>query len=402
MDIFSSGDTAWVLMATILVLIMTIPGIALFYGGLVKKKNLLNTMFLSLISFAIGTIIWIAFGYQLAFGSDVFGFIGNYGGLFLSGISTDSLSNSIPELVFIGFQLTFATLTVALISGAVVERIKFSSWILFVIAWIPLVYIPIAHWVWGGGWLYQLGALDFAGGTVVHISSGVSALVLAIVLGKRKDTSLLPHNLGYSVIGAALLWFGWMGFNAGSGLMANGLAGSALIVSNVAAAAGLISWVAIEWIKDGKATVLGAISGAIAGLVAITPAAGFVDSSAAIIIGILGSAFAIMAIAYIKPKLGYDDALDVFGIHGVCGIWGAIATGIFAIESIGGATGLMTGNLNQFLVQILSVSATVAYAGIMTFLIAKLINKVIGLRVTDKEEIEGLDTHLHEETGYRI
>lgn len=402
MDIFSSGDTAWVLMATILVLIMTIPGIALFYGGLVKKKNLLNTMFLSLIAFAIGTIIWVAFGYQLAFGSDVFGFIGNYGGLFLSGITTDSLSNSIPELVFIGFQLTFATLTVALISGAVVERIKFSSWILFVIAWIPLVYIPIAHWVWGGGWLYQLGALDFAGGTVVHISSGISALVLAIVLGKRKDTSLLPHNLGYSVIGAALLWFGWMGFNAGSGLMANGLAGSALIVSNVAAAAGLISWVAIEWVKDGKATVLGAISGAIAGLVAITPAAGFVDAAAAILIGILGSAFAIIAIAYIKPKLGYDDALDVFGIHGVCGIWGAIATGIFAIESIGGATGLMAGNLNQFLVQILSVSATVAYAGIMTFVIAKVINKVTGLRVTDKEEIEGLDTHLHEETGYRI
>ncbi|MDR0900429.1 MAG: ammonium transporter [Methanobrevibacter sp.] len=401
-NILNSGDTAWVLISTVLVLLMSIPGIAFFYGGLAKKKNVLNTMFLTLIAFAVASIIWIVYGYQFAFGETISGLIGYPTNLLLSGIGIDSLNGSIPSLLFIAFQLTFAGLTAALISGAVIGRMKFSAWIAFIVVWLTAVYIPIAHWVWGGGWLMELGALDFAGGTVVHICSGVSALAIILLLGARKEKTMLPHNLGYSILGAAFLWFGWMGFNGGSALAADGLAASALLVSNVAAAVALITWVCIDTIKEGKPTVLGAISGAVAGLVGITPAAGFVDVGGAIVIGIGAAIVSYLAITYLKPKLGYDDALDVFGIHGLSGIWGAIATGIFAVPAIGGVAGLLYGNPSQVWIQIIATIATIVYAFVISIIIAKVIDMTIGLRVEEKEEVEGLDTHLHEETGYRI
>ena len=404
--ILNSGDTAWMLISTALVMLMTIPGVALFYGGLTKKVNVLNTMFLSLIAFAVTSIIWVLYGYQFAFGETMMGIIGNPANLLFSGIDVNSLATlapTIPSTVYIAFQMTFAAITIALISGAVVERMKFSSWLIFIIAWVSLVYVPIAHWVWGGGFLFTLGALDFAGGTVVHLNSGIAALVLALLLGRRKDTSLLPHQLGYSVIGAALLWFGWFGFNAGSALSAGSLAGSAFLVTNTAAAAGLISWVIIDYVKGGKPTLLGALSGAIAGLVAITPAAGFVTVQAAIIIGLVTSVVSYFGIAWLKPRLGYDDALDVFGIHGLSGLWGAIATGLFAapfINSLG--TGLFYGNPGQLVTQLIAVAVVGGYSLIMTLIIGLAIKYTIGLRVEPKEEIEGLDTNLHEESGYRI
>ncbi len=405
--VLNSGDTAWMLISTALVMLMTVPGVALFYGGLSKKVNVLNTMFMSLIAFSITSIVWVLYGYQFAFGADMLGgLIGNPANLLFSGIGVDQLSTlapTIPETVYIAFQMTFAAITVALISGAVVGRMKVSSWIVFSIAWLSLVYVPIAHWVWGGGFLFQWGALDFAGGTVVHINSGVAALALALLLGKRKDTNLLPHQLGYSVIGAALLWFGWFGFNAGSALSAGGLAGQAFINTNTATAAAMVSWVIIDYLKTGKPTLLGAISGAIAGLVAITPAAGFVTLQAAVIIGLVTSAVSYFAISYLKPKLGYDDALDVFGIHGMSGIWGALATGLFAapfINSLG--TGVFYGNPGQIVTQILAIVIVAAYSFVATLIIGKIIDIVMGLRVEEKEEIEGLDITQHEETGYRI
>jgi Amt family ammonium transporter len=405
--VLDTGDTAWMLVSTALVMLMTVPGVALFYSGLTKKRNVLNTMFLSLIAFAITSIVWVLYGYQFAFGGDMLmGLIGNPANLLFSGIGVDSLATlapTIPTTVYIAFQMTFAAITVALISGAVVERMKFSSWMVFAVLWVSLVYVPIAHWVWGGGFLASLGALDFAGGTVVHVNSGVAALALALLLGKRKDISLLPHNLGYSVIGAALLWFGWFGFNAGSALTAGGLAGSAFIVTNTAAAAAMISWIIIDTLKTGKPTLLGGISGAVAGLVAITPAAGFVTVPAAIIIGLITSVVSYFAISWLKPRLGYDDALDVFGIHGLSGAWGAIATGLFAapfINSLG--TGLFYGNPGQLLIQIVAILVVAAYSFVVTLILGKIIDKVMGLRVEDKVEIEGLDTNLHEESGYRI
>jgi ammonium transporter, Amt family len=404
--ILNSGDTAWMLISTALVVLMTVPGVALFYGGLTKKTNVLNTMFMSLVAFAITSIIWVLYGYPLAFGGDVMGFIGNPANLFLSGVGVDqiaTLAPTIPENVYIAFQMTFAAITIALISGALIGRMKFSSWMAFVVLWITLVYVPIAHWVWGGGWLFQMGALDFAGGTVVHINSGVAALALVLLLGKRKDTKLLPHNLGYSVIGAALLWFGWFGFNAGSALTAGGLAGSAFIATNTAAAAAMISWIIIDYLKTGKPTMLGAISGAVAGLVAITPAAGFVTVQAAVIIGLVTSVVSYFAISFLKSKLGYDDALDVFGIHGMSGVWGALATGLFAAPFINAlGTGAFYGNPGQIVTQIIAIAAVVGYTFVVTFVLGKIIDLILGLRVDDKEEIEGLDTNLHEETGYRI
>lgn len=405
--VLNSGDTAWMLISTALVMLMTVPGVALFYGGLTKKQNVLNTMFLSLIAFAITSIIWVLYGYQFAFGEDMLmGLIGNPANLLFSDIAVDSLATlapTIPTTVYIAFQMTFAAITVALISGAIVERMKFSSWMAFIVLWISLVYVPIAHWVWGGGFLAQLGALDFAGGTVVHINSGMAALALVFLLGKRKDISLLPHQLGYSVIGAALLWFGWFGFNAGSALTAGGLAGSAFIATNTAAAAAMISWIIIDYIKTGKPTLLGAITGAVAGLVAITPAAGFVTVQAAVIIGLVTSVVSYMGISYLKPRLGYDDALDVFGVHGLSGMWGAIATGLFAapfINSLG--TGLFYGNPGQLVIQIIAIVVVMVYSFVMTLILGKIIDWTIGLRVEDKVEIEGLDTNLHEESGYRI
>ena len=389
--------------STILVLLMSVPGIAFFYGGLTKKKNVLNSMFLALIAFAIASVIWVVYGYSFAFGdTSLHGLIAAPANFLMMGIGIDDVTGTIPTILFAAFQLTFAGLTAALISGSIVERMKASSWMIFIVAWVTLVYIPIAHWVWGGGWLMQMGALDFAGGTVVHINSGVTALVLALVLGKRKDTSLLPHNLGYSILGAGFLWFGWMGFNGGSALAANGLAASAIIVSNVAAAVAMITWILIDTYRIGKPTVLGAITGAVAGLVAITPAAGFVDVPAAIFIGFVTAFVSYFAIYVLKSKLGYDDALDVFGVHGLSGAWGAIATGIFASPAINEAAGLVFGNPSQVTVQIISIIATAAYAGLITLILAKAIDKTIGLRVDERTEVDGLDSHLHEESGYRL
>ena len=402
-DLISAGDTAWILGATILVLLMSVPGIAFFYGGLTKKKNVLNSMFLALIAFAIASVIWVVYGYSFAFGdTSLHGLIAAPANFLMMGIGIDDVTGTIPTILFAAFQLTFAGLTAALISGSIVGRMKASSWMIFIIAWITLVYIPIAHWVWGGGWLMQMGALDFAGGTVVHINSGVTALVLALVLGKRKDTSLLPHNLGYSILGAGFLWFGWMGFNGGSALAANGLAASAILVSNVAAAVAMITWILIDTYRIGKPTVLGAITGAVAGLVAITPAAGFVDVPAAILIGFVTAFVSYFAIYVLKSKLGYDDALDVFGVHGLSGVWGAIATGIFASPAINEAAGLVFGNPSQVTVQIISIIATAAYAAVITFILAKVLDKTIGLRVDERTEVDGLDSHLHEESGYRL
>ena len=398
----NTGDTAWIIVATILVLLMSIPGIAFFYGGLSKRKNVLNTMFLSIIAFAIIALIWVIYGYQISFGSTINGIIGVPTSLFLSGIGIDILNGTIPEMLWIVFQLTFAALTGALIAGAVVGRMKTSAWILFIILWTTLVYIPIAHWVWGGGWLMQLGALDFAGGTVVHINSGVSALALILVLGARKEKTLLPHNLTYSILGAGFLFFGWLGFNGGSALAANGLAASAIIVSIVAACTGLLTWIIIETIKGGKPTVLGSITGLVAGLVAITPAAGFVDIPAAIAIGLITSIVSYFAVYYMKEKLGYDDALDVFGVHGCSGIWGSIATGIFAAPFINEASGILYGNANQLWIQIIATVVSIAYAFTISWILAKIIDKTVGLRVEDKIEVSGLDTGLHEESGYQL
>ena len=401
--VFSAGDTAWILICSLLVLLMSIPAVAFFYGGLSKRKNVLNTIFLTFIAFSIVSVLWVIFGYQFAFGSDMWGIIGSPTNFFLQGIALDDLNGTIPTLLFVMFQCAFAGLTVALISGALVGRMKTKAWIIFSIVWVCLVYIPVAHWVWGGGWLMQLGALDFAGGAVVHMNSGAAALAVALVLGKRKDTSLIPHNLGYAVLGAALLWFGWMGFNGGSGLAADGLAANAIIVSNVAAACGFIVWTMLDTYIVGKPTVLGAISGAVAGLVGITPAAGFVDVPGAIIIGGLAPVVSYFAIYFLKAKLGYDDALDVWGIHGMSGVWGAIATGIFAVPAVGGVAGLIAGNANQVVIQIISVVATLAYSFTISFVVAKILDKTMnGIRVEDYQEVGGLDTNLHEESAYNF
>ena len=403
MVVFSAGDTAWVLVCTLLVLLMSIPAVAFFYGGLSKRKNVLNTIFLTFIAFAIVSIIWVIFGYQFAFGEDIFGIIGSPTNFFLQGIGINDLEGSIPKLLFVMFQCAFAGLTCALISGALVGRMKTKAWVIFVPIWICLVYIPIAHWVWGGGWLMQMGALDFAGGAVVHINSGISALAVALVLGKRKEPSLIPHNLGYAILGVALLWFGWMGFNGGSGLGANGLAANAIIVSNVAAATGLIVWTIIDTYVVGKPTVLGAISGAVSGLVGITPAAGFVDVPGALIIGAVSPIVSYFAIYYLKPKLGYDDALDVWGIHGMSGVWGAIATGIFAVPVINNASGLIAGNFNQVIIQLISVVAVIVYSFVVSYILAKILDKTMnGLRVEEDKEIIGLDANLHEESAYNF
>ena len=403
MDVmFSGGDTAWILVCTLLVLIMSIPAVAFFYGGLSKRKNVLNTIFLTFIAFSIISVIWVIFGYQFAFGADINGLIGSPTNFFLQGIGMDDLSGSIPTLLFVMFQCAFAGLTCAIMSGALVGRMKTKAWVIFTILWVCLVYVPIAHWVWGGGWLMQMGALDFAGGTVVHINSGISALAVALVLGRRKNISV-PHNLGYAVLGAALLWFGWMGFNGGSGLAANGLAANAIIVSNVAASMGLIVWTMIDTKIVGKPTVLGAISGAVAGLVGITPAAGFVDVYGALVIGAVASVVSYFAVYYLKPKLGYDDALDVWGIHGMSGVWGAIATGIFAVPTVNEAAGLIAGNANQVIIQVISVVATIVYAFVISYILAKVLDKAMGgIRVEESEETVGLDTSLHQESAYNF
>jgi ammonium transporter, Amt family len=402
------GDTAWMLTSSALVLMMTAPGLALFYGGMVRQKNALGTLMHSFIIMAVISIQWVLWGYSLAFGPDKGGIIGGLDWIGLRGVGVepfDAYSKTIPHQVFMLFQMMFAIITPALITGAFAERKKFSAFLLFTVLWATIVYDPLAHWVWGdGGWLKKLGALDFAGGTVVHISSGVSALVCAIVLGKRKGYGhqpMQPHNLPMTVMGAALLWFGWFGFNAGSALEANGLAASAFLATNTAAAAAALGWMFTEWMMRGKPTVLGAASGAVAGLVAITPASGYVGPMSSIIIGAVAGAVCYMA-CNLKSKLGYDDSLDVVGVHGVGGTWGALATGLFASKAIndGGENGLFFGNPGQLKTQIIAVLATYAIAIVATWVILKVVDAVVGLRVTDEDEVVGLDLSQHSETAY--
>jgi Amt family ammonium transporter len=401
-----SGDTAWMIVATALVMLMTLPGLALFYGGLAKRKDTLNTMAMSFVTYCIVSLLWVIYGFSFAFGTDIGGIIGSTEKLFLSGIGVNSindLAKTIPEYIYIVYQMTFAAITVALASGAYIERMKFSAWVMFSILWMTLVYVPVAHWVWGGGFLAKLGALDFAGGTVVHVNAGIAALVGALVLGKRREASLKPSNLTLVITGAGLLWFGWFGFNAGSALAANGLAGAAFINTNTATAMAAISWMFTEWMHTKRPTVLGLASGAVAGLVAITPAAGFVNITGAMIIGILAGIVPYFAVATIKPKLGYDDSLDAFGIHGVGGILGAILTGIFADPSINElGRGLLYGNPKQLLTQIIAVAATMLYSAVMTLLIFMLVKAIVGVRVDAEHEITGLDESQHGEKAYSL
>lgn len=397
----NAGDTAWVLTASALVLAMIIPGLALFYGGMVRSKNVLSTMMHSFIAICIVSVVWVFWGYSLAFAPDVGGVIGGFQWLGLIGVGPEPVEGStIPHLAFMVFQLMFAGITVALISGAIAERMKFSAFFLFTILWVTFIYAPLAHWVWGGGWLAELGDLDFAGGTVVHISSGVAALACALVLGKRQGygtENMSPHNLPFTVVGASLLWVGWFGFNAGSALAANGVAASAFVATHVATAAGALAWLGVEWIYRGKPTVLGAASGAVAGLVSITPAAGYVGPVSAIVIGLGGGAVCYLGV-FLKNKLGYDDALDVLGIHGIGGTWGALATGLFA--SMGGGTGLFFGNPGQVVIQAVGVGATWIFSFVGTFLILKIVDGAVGLRVSKEEEVLGLDLTQHRERAY--
>jgi Amt family ammonium transporter len=395
-----SGDTAWMLVSSALVLVM-LPGLALFYGGMVRSKNVLSTTMHTFAAMAIIGVQWIAFGYSLAFGGSG-AFIGGFDNLFLRGITPDSLSGTIPTYVFVMFQGMFAIITPALISGAVAERMKFSTYCVFILLWATLVYDPLCHWVWGeGGWLLELGALDFAGGTVVHLSSGVTALVLALHLGKRigyPQERMTPHNLPMTLLGAGLLWFGWFGFNAGSALSAGGSAALAFTTTQTAAAAGALSWILIEWFHAGKPSALGAASGVVAGLVVITPAAGFVTPGWALLMG-LSAGLVCYGGVMMKHRLGYDDSLDAFGVHGVGGAWGAIATGIFATV---GATGLIGGNLHQLWVQLIGVLAAGAYAVVVTLVLLFVLGKTMGLRVEKDDERMGLDQSSHSETGYNI
>ncbi len=399
-----TGDTAWIIVATALVMLMTIPGLAIFYGGLAKKKDTLNTMAMSFVAFSLVSVLWVIYGYTFAFGKDIAGIIGNTEKLLLSGIYPQSVTDyakTIPEYIFIVFQLTFAAITVALISGAYIERLKFSAWIIFSILWFTFVYLPVAHWVWGGGFLSQMGALDFAGGTVVHINSGIAALVGAILLGRRSEMILKPHNLTLVIVGAGLLWFGWFGFNAGSALGANGIAAVAFINTNTATAMAAISWMFTEWIFSKKPTVLGLASGAVAGLVAITPAAGFVNIKGALIIGLLAGVISYFSVTKLKSALKYDDALDVFGIHGVSGIIGSILTGVFADPSINElGKGLLYGNAGQLFVQLLSVGVVIIYNLVVTSIIFFVVKLISGLRVDHDDEIRGLDESQHSEKAY--
>jgi len=394
-----SGDTAWVIISTALVFLM-IPGISLFYGGMVRQKNVLNTMMMSFICLGVVTILWLIYGYSLAFGPDIGKFIGGLSYFGLKGVGLEPIG-TIPHQLFVVFQMMFAILTPALITGAIVERMRFPAFLLFLMLWTTLVYDPICHWVWGGGWLMELGALDFAGGTVVHISSGVSALVAALVLGRRKGYGtepMVPHNIPYVVLGAALLWFGWFGFNSGSALAANGLAVSVFLNTQVATGAALMSWVLVEWLRHGKPTMLGAASGAIAGLVAITPGCAFVTPMGSLAIGFVAGALCYFAVSCVKIRMGYDDSLDVFGIHGVGGMWGALATGLFSVAE--GAEGLFYGNAAQLGIQAISVAATIVFASVMTFIILKVVGAMTRLRVDDEAEAAGLDINEHSERAY--
>jgi len=393
----NAGDTAWMLTSTCLVLLMTVPGVALLYGGMVSKKNIISTITQTFMITCLVTLLWFIVGYSLSFSEGSFNiFVGGFSNLFLKGVGVESLSGTIPESVFVVFQLTFAIITAALICGAVAERMNFSALVIFIAVWILLVYAPICHMVWGGGLLASLGVLDFAGGTVVHINCGIAGLVAAIVLGKRKNKSR-PHNLLLSLIGTSLLWVGWFGFNAGSAVAANGGAGMAMLVTQVATATAGLTWMFAEWGFGKKPSLLGILSGAIAGLVAITPAAGFVGPVGAFFIGLIAGIACYWASTKLKNKFGYDDSLDVFGIHGVGGAVGAILTGIFAKEAIGGAAGLLEGNTGQLWLQFIGVAFTVVYTGVLTYVILKIVNLITPLRATSEEETQGLDLNQHGE-----
>jgi ammonium transporter, Amt family len=419
-----SGDTAWMIVATALVLLMSIPGLALFYGGLVRRKNVLNVLMQCMILVAVISIEWVVCGYSLAFGSSkgaLAPYIGGFDWAFLNGIGISDLSpyfishsqdtadggtiGTIPHIVFIMFQCMFAVITPALIIGAFAERIKFKGFLVFSLLWALFIYNPVAHWVWSGdGWLFKLGALDFAGGTVVHINAGIAAIVTALMLGKRRDYqghAIPPHNIPHVFIGASLLWFGWFGFNAGSGLAADGLAANAFLVTHIAAATAALVWALLDWFIGKKPTIVGICTGAVAGLVAITPAAGFVGVTGALVIGVTVSVICFIMVAFVKPKLGYDDSLDAFGVHGIGGILGAILTGVLATPAIQAAySGAIAGNMHQLWIQLIAVGVTIVYSGVGTFILFKITEKLVGIRATDKEEAFGLDESQHAETAY--
>lgn len=398
-----TGDTAWMLVSMVIVLMMAVPGLALFYGGMVRKKNILSVCMAVFATVCLMSVLWLVAGYSLAFtdGGAYNSYIGGLDKMMFAGIGKDSLTGTIPELVFATFQMTFAAITPALIIGSVVDRMKFSSLLVFMSLWLFLVYVPVCHWVWGGGFLAGDGVLDFAGGTVVHINAGVAGLVACLVLGRRKGfgtESMAPSNLVFTMIGTALLWVGWYGFNAGSALGANSTAGVAMSATQVATAAAALAWMFSEWLVHGKPTMLGIASGAIAGLVAITPACGFVDVKGALLIGAASGVGCYIMSTGVKKALGYDDSLDVFGVHGVGGIIGAILTGVFAVEAIGGTAGLLEGNYAQVGIQLYGILATIAWCAVATFGILMLLKYTMGIRVSEATEVEGLDVALHGES----
>ena len=413
--ILDTGNTAWMIVATLLVLLMTIPGIALFYGGLVRQKNVLSIIMQCMLIVCAVTIIWIAFGYSFVFGTDLMGsgscwgfLIGGFDKVLLNGITTGSLSaGNIPELIFVLFQCMFAIITPALILGAFAERIKFSGFLLFTVLWSILVYIPMAHWVWGGGFLQQMGAIDFAGGTVVHINAGISALVMAIMTGKRSDYKIghpmTPHNITFVFLGTAFLWLGWFGFNAGSGLNADGIAANAFLVTHLATCVAALTWMAVDWIHNKKPTTVGACTGAVSGLVAITPAAGTVDIFGAFFIGLITPLICFYMVAVIKPRFKYDDTLDAFGVHGIGGIVGSILTGVFATQFIsgeGGVKGALYGDWHQLWIQIIATVIAIVFSAVMTYILFKITDRLVGIRVDKRVEEEGLDIYEHGESAY--
>ena len=412
MTTLDTGNTSWLTISTILVMLMTVPGLALFYGGLVRSKNILSVIMQCLMCTAVMSLLWIAFGYSWVFGTGFHGtgigaFIGGFDKVFLHGVTIHSIMSpsGVPEITFCLFQCMFAVITPGLIIGAFAERLKFSSFMVFIIFWSILVYYPMAHFVWGGGWLQQMGALDFAGGTVVHINAGVSALIMAVLLGRRSDyrpdRPIAATNVTYVFLGAVFLWLGWFGFNAGSGLVADGLDANAFLVTHLCTCVAALTWMAIDWIYSGKPTTVGVCTGAVAGLVAITPAAGSTDVLGAIVIGIITSLVCYFMVAYVKPKLGYDDALDAFGVHGVGGIIGSILTGVFATAVVtGGAKGALYGDWHQLGVQLIATGFAIVYSGVITFILFKVIDKTMGIRVEPRVEEEGLDIYEHGESAY--
>jgi Amt family ammonium transporter len=402
-DAIDTGDTAWLLTSTALVLFMTIPGLSLFYAGLVRGKNALSVLMQCFSITCLASIVWLVYGYSLAFG-DGNAVIGGLSKAFLAGVGRDSVSGTIPETVFIMFQLTFAIITPALIVGAFAERMRYSAMLWFTLLWLTLVYLPICHWVWGGGWLGEMGLLDYAGGTVVHITAGVGAIVAAMVMGNRRGfptTAMPPHNLSLSVAGAGMLWVGWFGFNAGSAVAAGGDAGMAMLVTHISASAGSLAWMSMEWWRYGKPSVLGIVTGMVAGLGTITPASGFVGPVGALVIGLSAGVICFLATSYIKRALKIDDSLDVFPVHGVGGMLGTTLTGVFVASQLGGA-GLAEGTSmgGQVLTQIIGVGATVGWTALATFVILKVIDIIVGLRVSEEEEVDGLDITQHEEKAY--